>query len=456
VCKGLRSPAALLALCCAAFLAVCSAASAQTTPPGTTPSGTTVRPPGTAPQGPATNQTTRAPTTGRPKEATTARSESVLRRPLADAPEGIPFDDFVFHARGEVDIEYDDNIYRTPTDRRADGIVRFRPGITLQSQWDEHALDFYAQAEFGQYFTNTSENYIGFAVGTRGRYDVDEETQINGLLEFNRSVLPRGSPGVGAVPGAVTSSVIRASADVTYNGEPIYARFGPLYEYRFFDGSGPSDNHNYLNLQGRIGYRISEEFSVFIDPSVQFVRYISVPDSTGFNRNSQGFDVKVGVTYDITTELGMEVAVGYYRRWYEDSRLVPDGGISARAAIYWNPTPDLSFEFEGRRSLTEYRLTAANTGTVPSGNAVETSFSLRGGYLILENLLFDAGFTYANYYYDGINRTDNYYGADLGLRWFFSPNFYLGPRYYYTTRNSTDPTQNFYDNRILLTLGARL
>ena len=446
----LRAPVALIALIFAAGIDVCSESFAQTTtttPPGSRTTSTTTT---------TTTTTTRTPA-GAPRQATTARSESVLRRPLADAPEGWQLGDFVVHSRVELDIEYDDNIYRTDTNRISDGIVRIRPGITVQSQWTEHALDFYAQTEYGKYFQNSSEDYWAFAVGSRGRFDIDEESHINGLVEYSRAVLPRGSPGIGITPGSVTASVIRVAADYTYSGEPIYLRIGPRYEYRFYDGSGPADNHHYIDLGGRIGYRISEEFSVFVDPSYQIVRYVAVPDSTGFNRNSQGFDIKVGVTYDVTTQIGAEFAVGYFRRWYEDARLLPDSGISARVALYWNPTEQLSFEIEGRRSLTEYRLPAGpGLGTIASGNAVETSVTGRVGYLAMDNLLFDLGATYARYDFSGINRYDDYYGFDVGARYFFSPHFYIGPRYYYTARRSTDPVNNFYDNRIMLTLGARM
>ena len=91
-----------------------------------------------------------------------------------------------------------------------------------------------------------------------------------------------------------------------------------------------------------------------------------------------------------------------------------------------------------------------------SGNAVETSVSARAGYLVLDNLLIDIGGTFANYDFGAIGRTDKYYGFDLGAKYFFTPNFYVGPRYYYSTRQSTDPLAGFNDNRILLTLGARL
>jgi hypothetical protein len=451
--KGFWTPVVLIALFSAAGVAVCGESQAQT--PTTTPPGARTSPTTTTT---TTTPTPRAPaTTGAPRQATTARSESVLRRPLADAPEGVQLGDFVLHGRVEFDIEYDDNIFRTDTNRISDGIVRVRPGLTLQSQWDQHALDFYAQGEWGKYFQNSSEDYFAFALGTRGRYDIDEENQINGLVEYTRSVLPRGSPGIGITPGAVTASVVRVATDYTHSGEPFYFRIGPRYEYRFYDGAGPSDNHHYIELGGRIGYRISEELSIFVDPSYQFVKYVVVPDSTGFNRNSQGFDIKVGVTYDVSTQVGAEFAIGYFRRWYEDSRLQPDSGVSARVAVYWNPTEQLSFEIEGRRSLTEYRLPAGpGFGTVASGNAVETAIAGRVGYLALDNLLLDLGLTYARYDFGGINRFDDYYGADVGARYFFSPHFYIGPRYYHTRRTSTDPTQNFYDNRIMLTLGARM
>jgi hypothetical protein len=395
---------------------------------------------------------------GPPKEATTARTESVLRRQLEDTPDGYIVGDFIAHGSVDGDIEYDDNIFRSNsyqgnTPPVADFIARIRPRVTLQSDWSDHSLDFYLQGELGQYLNNPSQNYFNFALGTHGRYDLDDDKQLTGLLEYTRAILPRGSPGVGVNGSQSIASVMRAEVHYVYTGEPFYLRIGPHYEYRAFEGTAPSSNYNYLNLVARVGYRVSEDFSVFVDPSVQFVSYPGGTDFTGYNPNSQGYDFKLGVTYDVSTEIGLEAAVGYYRRWYQSSALPPDGGLSAKLAFYWNPTENWSLEVVGQRSLSEYRI---YTGSTPSGNAIGTDIAARVGWLANDNFLIDAGFAYAVYTFPDVSRTDNYYGFDIGARYFFNENFFIGPRYFYTTRTSTDPTIPYVDNRIMLTLGSRL
>lgn len=395
---------------------------------------------------------------GPPKEITTARSESVLRRQLVDTPEGYDIGNFVAHGSVDADVEYDDNIFRSNNypgnpPPVGDFIARVRPRVTLQSDWSEHAVDFYVQGEVAQYLNNPSQNYVNFAVGSHGRYDLDENKQLTGLLEYSRAALPRGSPGVGLTGGQSISSVLRAEMHYIYTGEPYYLRIGPHYEYRTFEGSAPSSNYNFLDFSARVGYRVSEEFSVFVDPSVQFVRYPGGVDFTGYNPNSQGYDFKVGVTYDVSTEIGLEMAVGYYRRWYESSALPPDGGLSAKLALYWNPTENWSLEVTGRRELSEYRIF---TGSTPSGNAIATEIGARVGWLARDNLLIDTGFVYAVYTFPDVSRIDNYYGFDVGARYFFNENIWIGPRYFYTTRTSTNPSVPYIDNRIMLTLGARL
>ena len=428
----------------------------QTTTPQPSPLPTTLPPQSTTT--PPAQQPRKNSAVGLPKESTTARSESVLRRQLADTPEGYDVGDFIAHGSVEGSIEYDDNIFRSNSypgnpPPVGDFVARVRPRVSLQSDWSEHAIDFYVQGELGEYLSNSSQDYFNFALGTHGRYDIDENQQLNGLLEYTRGILPRGSPGVGVTGGQTIASVLRAEAKYTYEGEPWYVRVGPHYEYRTFEGSAPSSNYNFLDVAARIGYRVTEEFSVFIDPSVQFVQYPGGVDFTGVDPNSQGYDFKVGITYDVSTDIGIEAAVGYFRRWYESSSLPPDGGLSFKLAAYWNPTENWSLEVIGSRSLSEYRVF---TGTTPSGNAIATEVQARVGWLADDNFLIDAGLAFAIYTFPDANRVDNYYGFDIGARYFFNENYWIGPRYFYTTRTSTDPTIPYIDNRIMLTLGARL
>jgi hypothetical protein len=149
----------------------------------------------------------------------------------------------------------------------------------------------------------------------------------------------------------------------------------------------------------------------------------------------------------------LEAAVGYYQQWYQNGAVPPSSGLSANLALYWNPTEDWSFEVSGGRSLSQYRIV---TGGIPNGNAVVTQVQARVGWLPTYNLLVDAGASFAVYEFQDVSQNSNYYGGDVGARYFFNENYWIGPRYFYTTSTSTNPSLPYIDNRIMLTVGARL
>jgi len=452
--RGLQTvPGAALAALGLAAVMWSATAMAQTTTPPTTQPGTQ---PGVRPGTPQpTTPGARTTPTGQTQELS-AREASVLRGPRSDQLEGIPLGSFVVHPRLAVDIEYDDNIFRTDTNRVGDFVFRVRPGVTVDSEWDQHALQFYAQAELARLASNGSESYESFVVGTRGRFDINDELAINGEAEFARTRLGRGQPG--SVGPGVNSIVhqITTGLSVSYNGDPFYVRFGPRFQrvmYVSGDG-GINQDYNVYELGGRIGYKITPELSVFIDPSYQWVRYDRQTDPFGFARNSEGFDIRAGVAYDITRTITAELGLGYFRRKFSDPRLAPVSGLSALARLYWNPTDQISVELEGRRGVTEYRTALAG---VASGNAVNTGVSLRVGYLPIDQLLIDAGIGWQQYDYTGpLSRTDNYYTFDIGAKYYIIPQIFIGPRYIHERRNSSTAGFNYRDNRYMLTLGGQL
>ncbi len=392
---------------------------------------------------------------GRTQELS-AREASVLRGPRSDQLDGIPLGTFVVHPRLAVDLEYDDNIFRTETNRVGDFVFRVRPGVTVDSEWDQHALQFYAQAELARLASNSSESYESFLVGARGRFDITDELALNGDAEFARIRLGRGQPG--SIGSGFTSVVhqITTGMSVSYNGDPFYVRFGPRFQrVTYVEGSGGvNQDYNVFELGGRLGYKVTPELSVFIDPSYQWVRYDRQIDAFGFSRNSSGFDIRAGVAYDITRTITAELGLGYFRRTFSDARLAPVSGLSALARLYWNPTDQISVELEGRRGVTEYRTALAG---VSSGNAINTGAQIRIGYLPIDPLLIDAGFSWQRYDYTSpLSRTDNYYTFDIGAKYYIIPQVFIGPRYIHERRSSSTAGFNYRDNRYMLTLGGQL
>ena len=332
------------------------AAVAQTTtttttvPPGGVQPG--VRPATPPPAAPSA----RTPGPGQTTDQS-AREASVLRGPRPDQLEGIPLGGFVVHPRLAVDFEFDDNVYRTQNNRVSDFVFRVRPGVTVDSDWEQHALQFYAEAELARWASNAGLNYESFIVGTRGRFDIDDEFAVNGMAEFARINIPQGQPGsVGPALNSITHQ-FTTGMSLSYNGDPFYARIGPRFQRVIYvegDG-GVNQNYSLIEIAARVGYKITPELSVFLDPSYQWVRYDNSTDPFGFQRDSEGYDIRVGVAYDITRTITAEIGLGYFHRTFRDARTPPIGGLSGLARLYWNPTDTISIELEAKRGVTEYR-----------------------------------------------------------------------------------------------------
>lgn len=131
-----------------------------------------------------------------PAFAQTAKEDSVAKRARPDYdPLGIESRDllarmgiatnpvtgsFLIFPVFNVGLEYDDNIFRIETDERSDKILRLKPSIKVQSDWDNHSLAFRAGASIGRYQDNGSEDFEDYNFGVSGRLDLSERTSVGG------------------------------------------------------------------------------------------------------------------------------------------------------------------------------------------------------------------------------------------------------------------------------------
>ncbi|HJQ60118.1 MAG TPA: outer membrane beta-barrel protein [Vineibacter sp.] len=385
-----------------------------------------------------------------------ARDASILRKQHADKPDGMAIGaGFVFFPKIEVDLEYDDNVFRTRNNRQGDFIVRVRPGFVVSSDWGEHSLEFFATGELARYADLDTANYEGFSTGFKGKYDLTGDLAWTTDADFSRTALPFAAPGLfGFTSGRRTIvHVFSASTNLVYGGDPFYGRIGPrVRRVTYVRGTSFDEDFNIYELTGRAGYRFTPDFSVFIDPSYQIVRFDRNVDLGGVRRNNHGFDVRLGVAYDVSRDVTAEAGVGYFRRWF-DGGGKPEDGLSFLARLYWNPTDNISVEAEARRAFTQYRLATPTAAAL--GNAVETYFGARVGWEPLEPLLVDAGAAYGRYTFSGSGNKENYLFFDAGAKYFFNPHFYAGPRYYHERRFAKPSALNYTDNRFMVTLGAQ-
>jgi hypothetical protein len=315
-----------------------------------------------------------------------------------------------------------------------------------------------AYGEIGRHVQYSGEDYEAFGTAATIGYDLHEDWSLDANASVARSLQRRGLDVDNTSNAPSIVWMYEAGAGIRYQGDPFAFRFSPVYRRFDFLDSGSQNNDDRdrqdYTLDFRFGYKVGANTTLFVDPSYTWVRYDDPIDDFGFNRDSQGYDVRVGIGYDATSLIYLEAGVGYFHRNYRDPNLKSQSGISALARFYWNPTETLSFEGELSRGITESD--ATSTGGSSAG-AVSTAAKLRMGWAAADNLIFDAGVGFNHFdYNNGFSRTDKFYMFDVGARYYLNEYLYTSLRYSHEWRDSNVNLLDYRDNRFILTVGGQL
>ena len=382
-------------------------------------------------------------------------------------PIGVPLGGFRLFPSLELDAGYNDNIFATsPATGQTTSFVQIvKPSLDLKSDWNNHMLNLYARGVFGFYDAASSANYQDFAVGANGRLDIQRDWNTYGGVSYNRRHDDPGAP----------NTVLGFTQITKY--DQLNANLGYYQKYNRLSGrlEVNIDNFNYFNnglglAQGvvpnsdlnrtqfrealRFGYEYLNGFEVWTRGSLNQRRYVNYVDAAGFIRNSNGWDLVGGASFDLGGVTSLEAFAGYVQQNYDDVRFRALQGLMFGVTGYWNPVKELWIKPFVRRTVEE----AAFIG---DSGYLNTSFGLEGNYNIRPNLRLDGHADYSIADYQGnttttSNRYDQYATFRASLLYMPTPQFFVGPQYQYIHRWSNQTNFDYGQNVIMLRLGARL
>jgi hypothetical protein len=224
----------------------------------------------------------------------------------------------------------------------------------------------------------------------------------------------------------------------------------------FAPGTIPNTDRNRTEIREalRVGYEFIPGYEIWTRGSLNQRQYATVPDSSGFFRNSNGFDIVGGFALDLGGITSFEFFAGYIQQNYVDIAFkqisVPTFGLTG----YWNPYRPLWIKPYIKRTVDDSSL--ANTAAY-----LNTSGGLDINYNMRPNIRLDGHADYTVVDYGVSSNTsgaeyDQYYTFRVGLLYLPTPNFYVGPTYQFIHRTSNLINSDFDQNVIMLRLGARL
>jgi uncharacterized protein (PEP-CTERM system associated) len=274
------------------------------------------------------------------------------------AAQGIPLGGFILLPELKIGETYDDNIFRDSTNTKSDFITTVRPEAALRSNWNNHMLNFFAAAEHGMYASHDDEDYTDLFLGTDGRIDIQRDTNVTAGLNHTFGHEERGSPddANGTEPADTQITNARLGLAHTFNRLKV-SPYGLWSKYDYDDvktSNGATINNDDRDndvLKGglRFDYDIHPSFDIFVEGIYNTVNYDAARDDNGFNRDSKGWEGRVGTVLGLTNLITGEAFIGYLNQEMDDARFSDISGPSFGAGIKWEVTRLTTIGFNAAR-----------------------------------------------------------------------------------------------------------
>jgi hypothetical protein len=399
-----------------------------------------------------------------------AQVETVKTRPRPELePLGVRAGSFLIFPSITVQEEYNDNIFATKNDTKDDFITSVLPGLSVESDWNNHALNFSTGGDFGFYGNksgsgpNTSDqNYQDWNVATDGRLDVSRDIALFGGGGVAKLHEDRANPD--QVGGKDPTEYYFFSGFASYVQTIDNLNFTLTPEFRRYDYDdvqafvGPSINQddrdrNEYNASLRTGYQFTPAYEGFVRFGGIRRKYDETPDDDGFNRNSWGYDAVVGLTFDLSGVTSGDVFAGYQKEMLnDDSNLDNISGPTFGASLNWSATTLTTVGASVVRNI--------ETTTVDGASGYwATLGALTVDHELLRNLLLNGTLAVTNNDYEGIARSDWIYTAGVGAKYMMNRNFYATLGYRFRTRDSRNfngGIADYNENRVRIALEAQM
>ena len=318
---------------------------------------------------------------------------------------------------------YDTNPGRVETPSKGSTLGRVDAGVAFESLWSVHSLKGELRAGYADYLQVKNVNRPDATAKIDGRIDVTRDTSFDYGGAANVTTIRSGSPEI--QPGA--TNITSTNQPISWNTSGYVGgthRFNRLElslrgtieraetgDATFSDGSKQQlhlNDYTTVGVRPRVSYEVSPLFKPFVEATIDQRTYDSATDVNGFQRNSHGYALRGGASFEIDGKLKGEVSGGYVEREYKDPRLVRLRGPTFDAALIYTATPLTTVTLRGS--------TTTNETTVPNASgAITRKAQVEIAHDLLRNLKITGQVSYQVTSYQGENIASSFTGSSTGL-----------------------------------------
>lgn len=369
-------------------------------------------------------------------------------------PDGILLRNYlVFPSVGAAAV-YDDNIFKSPTDKRGDFRSEVTPSVRFLSQLPRHVLDLSLDGKIVSYLEHPDQDYADVRARLDGALHFDHaHTLAAGILSGieHEEVRDTGAPANAAEPTTFFHN--RATAGITRDAGRLYGTFSTSFEswdyedVRAIDGTEIDQDMRDLDLWSatlKAGYRFSPGFELV--GKVRGLRGLNQGIGEN-NRDSTGYEAAAGVAFETSPLLRWRLLGGYGLRTFDEPSQKDVDSLLLEGEVQWLPTQRVTVYGTAKRSIVD-------TPSAEAGGWVETTFRGRLDYDLWHSavLRIEAGVSDADF--TGADRHDRTYSARIGLDYYYTKNWLFSVGYEHQFRDSSDDAFDMSRNRFLV--GAKL
>ena len=373
------------------------------------------------------------------------------RKTVEDKSSGLS--SFTVYPKAEVAANYESNLFRD-TSKESDRILVFSPGFAVRSDWENHSLAFTLDTDIGRHDRHASEDYDDVRAILDGRFDAADNLQLDGLAEIGQEHQKRGTlQDNGRTSAALVFRRSIAGFGARYTSDRLLVR--PQFkitgeDYQSTTGQNNDDLDRVVaELSTRVAYEWQPGTAVFVEPSYNNRDYRLQRDFNGFLQNSHGYQMLVGVTWDVSGVTFLEFGTGYLRQEFDDPNLGTIQGPALSGRLVWNPLDSITLDLRLARDVQERRQPEV-------AGVLVTSVRSRIDYEMLYNLILSLRFDYAEEADQSTPRDDNRFNSGFEARYLVDQNWYAGLVASYEKLNSNLEDVGFSNVLLSLRLGAQL
>jgi hypothetical protein len=376
---------------------------------------------------------------------------TVTQRPRPDYdPLGIRAGSFLVFPELGVNGVYSDNVGFDEDDEESDFALVVQPSVEFVSQWSRHLLQLEAGSNISIQLEESDEDYQDlFAVGS-GRVDVSRQTNVVANAQARLDHEGRDDPEDGG--GDELTDIYRFGGGLAVNHQVNRLGFtvgGDVLRSVFDDDDEEDRNANVYDLLLRTSYEVSPRLDMFVEGRYNVEDRDDNVDDNGIERDTDGYEARLGAGVDLTSVLFGEAFAGYRVQRFEEDTFDDETGLSFGIDLNWNPTLLTSVGFFGQR---DFRPT--DEGGAASN--FRTEFGVTIDHEVLRNVIINGEASYQNDDFRGDDREDDSFLVGGGVTVWLNRNLSVNAGYDYSERDSNQAGEDFTVNQVSIGLTLRL